>query len=82
MQVTGVLDECFFYEGPLGVSLPPASDTLSIGLWAPTAQVGDAGLLFSAQEAWKDNGLPQGMGAPGGRMMPRCPEGCPHLIPA
>lgn len=40
MQVTGVLDDCFFYEGPLGVSLPPASDTLSISLWAPTAQVG------------------------------------------
>lgn len=36
MQCPGVLDDLYFYEGPLGASF--SSDGVSISLWAPTAQ--------------------------------------------
>ena len=36
VQCPGVLDDLFFYEGPLGAC--PGSDSVSISLWAPTAQ--------------------------------------------
>lgn len=37
MQLPGVLDELFSYEGPLGAIF--TNDVVSLYLWAPTAQV-------------------------------------------
>ena len=36
LQLPGVLDELFFYDGPLGAHV--SDDGTSIGVWAPTAQ--------------------------------------------
>ena len=36
VQCPGVLDNVFFFEGPLGACL--GSDSITISLWAPTAQ--------------------------------------------
>jgi pullulanase-type alpha-1,6-glucosidase len=36
LQIPGVLDDLFFYDGPLGVEIDGATKTLR--LWAPTAQ--------------------------------------------
>lgn len=36
VQIPGVLDELFFYEGPLGASFDGGAPTLTV--WAPTAQ--------------------------------------------
>ena len=36
VQLQGVLDELYFYEGPLGACLTP--EQVSITVWAPTAQ--------------------------------------------
>jgi hypothetical protein len=36
IQLQGVLDELYFYEGPLGANLEGGG--VSIAVWAPTAQ--------------------------------------------
>jgi len=36
LQVAGVLDECFFYDGPLGARV--GAEGVDVALWAPTAQ--------------------------------------------
>jgi hypothetical protein len=39
LQLSGVLDELFAYDGPLGAHY--SEDAVSLYLWAPTAQVYD-----------------------------------------
>ena len=50
VQIAGVLDDLFFYSGQLGVSFNEGGEkSVSIGLWAPTAQSVEL-LLYGNQE--------------------------------
>lgn len=44
LQLPGVLDELFSYDGPLGATF--SSDSVSLHLWAPTAQVNAIPIIF------------------------------------
>lgn len=37
VQIAGMLDDAFYYDGPLGDSYNPATRQHTIALWAPTA---------------------------------------------
>lgn len=50
VQIPGVLDDLFFYSGPLGASYSLAGITLR--LWAPTAQSVDLLLFDTSTAAW------------------------------
>lgn len=44
LQLPGVLDELFSYDGPLGPTF--SSESVSLHLWAPTAQVNAIPIIY------------------------------------
>ena len=58
IQIPGVLDDLFFYNGPLGVDLTGGATTLR--LWAPTAQLASLLLFDDSDPGTTPTAVPMG----------------------